>query len=63
MVVRVLETEARAIEEIPPEELDNLLCHFFIKDWNLKTKVIIVNISVDLIIKNFLVFHLCFPHM
>ena len=34
MVVQVLETEARAIEEIPPEELDNLLCHFFIKDWN-----------------------------
>ena len=23
--------ETRAIEEIPPEELDNLLCHFFIK--------------------------------
>ena len=23
--------EARAIEEILPKELDNLLCHFFIK--------------------------------
>ena len=47
--------EARAVEEIPPEEVDNLLCHFSIKvsfsrlEVYLESVIVIVNISVDLI--------------
>ena len=57
--------ESRAIAEIPAKELDNLLCHFFIKvsfsqlEVYLETEIIVVDISVNLIIKNFPIFHLC----